>query len=153
MVNLGLAKIKGLEFTAKSTLVYREWTLLSSLEYTYQDAKDYTDPGSVTYKNELPYIPRHSGSLILSLLKGNFGMNYSFIYDGQRYSERFNSLVSYVPAWYTHDLAFNYHWSLSDRFKASVLLSLDNVLNQHYDVIENYPMPGRNFKTGIQIDF
>jgi len=153
MVNLGLAKIKGLEFTAKSTFIFKEWVLLPTLEYTYQDAKDYTDPGSVTYKNELPYIPQHSGSFILSVLKGDFGMNYSFIYDGERYSERFNSLVSYVPAWYTHDVSFQYHWPLTDEVKASALLSVDNMFNQHYDVIENYPMPGRNFKIGVQFDF
>ncbi|SDZ82900.1 Outer membrane cobalamin receptor protein [Arachidicoccus rhizosphaerae] len=153
MVNLGLAKIKGLEFTAKSTFELNGWLLLSTLEYTYQDARDYTKPGSVTYKNELPYIPRHSGSFILSILKDRFGMNYSFIYDGERYSERFNSLVSYVPAWYTHDVSFNYRLPIKGPLTSALLLSVDNVFNQHYDVIENYPMPGRNFKIGVQFDF
>ncbi|GAB3362088.1 TonB-dependent receptor [Arachidicoccus ginsenosidivorans] len=153
MVNLGLARIKGLDFTAKTSWGIAEWIFLTSLQYTYQDARDYTDPGSVTYKNILPYIPKHSGSFTLSAVNKHFGVNYSFIYDGERYSERFNSLVSYVPAWYTHDLSVSYGWTLAKNIKAKLLFSLDNVLNQHYDVIENYPMPGRNFKLGMQFEF
>ena len=153
MVNLGLARIKGLDFTVKTTWDLEKWLLLADLQYTYQDARDYTDPGSVTYKNRLPYIAEHSGSFTLSALHKHFGLNYSFIYDGERYSERFNSLVSYVPAWYTHDLAISYSWQLKKNIKTRLLFCLDNILDQQYDVIENYPMPGRNFKLGIQLEF
>lgn len=153
MVNLGLARIKGLDFTAKTSWGIAEWIFFTSLQYTYQNARDYTDPGSVTYKNILPYIPRHSGSFTLSAMHTHFEFNYSFIYDGERYSERYNSLVSYVPAWYTHDLSISYGWQLQKNIKTKVLLSLENVLDQQYDVIENYPMPGRNFKLGVQFEF
>lgn len=153
MTNLGLAKIKGLDFTAKTALSLSAWLFEGTLQYTYQDAKDYTAPGSITYKNILPYIPEHSGSFTFAAYNKHIGFHYSFIYDGQRYSERFNSLVSYVPAWYTHDLSVSYGWQLHEGIKSTLLLSLDNVLNQHYDVIENYPMPGRNFKAGVQFEF
>lgn len=151
MTNLGLARIKGLDFTAKLSWVAGAWNLLSAFQYTYQDARDFTDPGGITYKNILPYIPKHSGSFTLSANHAHFGLQYSFIYDGERYSERFNSLVSYVPAWYTHDVALNYHWTLRQGKVCTLFLSMDNLFNQHYDIIENYPMPGRNFKTGIQL--
>ena len=153
MTNLGLAKITGLDFTAKTSWSIVAWNILAALQYTYQNAKDYTDPGSITYKNKLPYIPQHSGSFTLGASNEHFGLHYSFIYDGERYSGRFNSLVSYVPAWYTHDLSVSYSWQVKQGIKGTISLSLDNVLDQHYDVIENYPMPGRNFKTGLQIEF
>lgn len=153
MTNLGLAKIKGLDFSLKGSFALASWHLTGAIQYTYQEAKDYTDPGSITYKNILPYIPTHSGSFTVSASNGHFGLNYSFIYDGERYSERYNSLVSYVPAWYTHDLALHYRLPPSSGLHCTILLVVDNVLNQQYDVIENYPMPGRNFKAGFQIEF
>lgn len=153
MVNLGLAKIKGLDLTLKNSWAARNWNFLTTLQYSYQNARDYTDRGAITYKNRLPYIPIHSGSFSLSALKGPFGINYSFIYDGERYSERYNSLVSYVPAWYTHDLSLFYKFEFNKTVKTTFLFSVDNVLDQHYDVILHYPMPGRNFKIGAQFEF
>ena len=57
----------------------------------------------------------------------------------------------YEQPWYTHDLSasYNFGWLGADmRLTAEV----NNLLNQQYDVIRNYPMPGRNYKFILKID-
>lgn len=151
MANLGLVHIKGLDLTAKTALAFHDWQLTAGLQYTYQKAEDYTDAQTLTYKNQLPYIPVHSGSLVLDAAYRKFSLKYSFLYDGERYSQSYNSLVNYVPAWYTHDLAVLYKCRINKNQQAIILLSVDNLLDQDYDVIVNYPMPGRNFKIGVTL--
>ena len=77
-------------------------------------------------------------------------VNYSFLYTGERWNEQENTAYNHVQPWYTSDL------SASWRCKAfggelRLTAELNNVLNQQYDVITNYPMPGRN--AAITLEF
>ncbi|MGY0034499.1 hypothetical protein [Pedobacter sp. NJ-S-72] len=72
-------------------------------------------------------------------------MNYSYIYTSERYDQSANNNKNYVPAWYTHDIAFHYTKTLNkQRFRLSA--EVNNLLNQYYDVITNFPMPGRSYR-------
>ena len=80
-----------------------------------------------------------------------WGLNYSFIYVGERYNQQENILYNYTEPWYTSDL------SASKDFKAGqcdmrVLLEINNLLSQDYDVISNYPMPKRNFRVTVAVE-
>ena len=37
-------------------------TLTGKLQYTYQEAIDVTNPSDTYYRDQIPYIPWHSGS-------------------------------------------------------------------------------------------
>ena len=126
------------------------------MNYTYQRAQDYSDPTDCrdeagTYKGQIAYIPWHSGSATLGGRWRGAELNYSFIYVGERYHNSSNILANYEQPWYTHDLSasYNFRWCRVDmRLTAEV----NNLLNQQYDVIRNYPMPGRNYKLILKID-
>ena len=130
--------------------------LLGGLNYTYQRAQDYSDPTDCrdeagTYKGQIAYIPWHSGSATLGGRWRGAELNYSFIYVDERYHNSSNILANYEQPWYTHDLSasYNFRWCRVDiRLTAEV----NNLLNQQYDVIRNYPMPGRNYKLILKID-
>ena len=115
---------------------------------------DYSDPSDNmgpegTYKGQIAYIPRHSGSATLQADWKGLQMNYSFIYVGERYHNSSNVPVNHEQPWYTSDIAFSYHFQVGKSWlKAS--LEINNLLNQQYEVILNYPMPGRNFKVILQ---
>jgi outer membrane receptor protein involved in Fe transport len=54
-----------------------------------------------------------------------------------------------MQPWYTSDLSLSYRFNYwGCQFK--VLLEVNNVFSQDYDVILNYPMPKRNY--GISLD-
>jgi len=133
------------------------------------------------YGGQIAYIPRHNGSVIANIIWRAWDLNYSFIYVGERYHNSANIRENYEQPWYTHDLTLGKSFFLpltpykrggkSDnsvrnkeqitqspspleragvRLKISV--EVNNIFNQQYDVVLNYPMPGTNFKIIIKVE-
>ena len=152
MLNLGKVHIKGIDVEAEADCsVGCGVTATIRAQYTYQDARDVTDPTTSYYNDQIPYIPWHSGSAIVGLSYKNWDLNYSFIYAGERYDEQENILYNHMEPWYTSDLSVRYQFAVNNlRFIAQV--EVNNVLNQDYEVIVNYPMPGRNYALTLSVE-
>ena len=157
MMNIGKVKIRGVDVTGKMTFSLPYGIgVEGGLSYTYQRAQDYTDPSDCadeagTYKGQIAYIPRHSGSVIAQAKWKSFELNYSFIYVGERYHNSSNILANYEQPWYTHDLSAGYRFKLG-KVGVRATAEVNNIFDQQYDVIRNYPMPGRNYKLILKFD-
>ena len=150
MLNLGRVHIKGVDVETELTLVPASGLLVTGrLQYTWQQARDVTNPADSYYRHQIPYIPWHSGSAILNVQYGRWDMNYSFVYAGERYNQQENIKYNYMQPWYTSDLSLSYRWPMG-RWQMRVTAEVNNVFSQDYDVILNYPMPKRNY--GITLD-
>lgn len=152
MLNLGKVHIKGIDVEAEADCgIGRDVTATLRGQYTYQDARDVTDPSTSYYRHQIPYIPWHSGSAIVGLNYRQWSLNYSFIYAGERYDEQENILYNHMEPWYTSDLSLR--WELmAGRTKLIVQADVNNVLGQDYEVIVNYPMPGRNYQLSLSVE-
>ncbi|WP_316932462.1 TonB-dependent receptor plug domain-containing protein [Chryseobacterium sp. StRB126] len=149
MLNLGKVEIIGADVNVQTELMLGKVKLRPLLAYTYQSAQDKTITKGVkeTYFGEqIPYTPKHSGSFTLMADYKDWSFNYSTIYVGERYDgQQDNIRYNYIQPWYTHDLSVQRKLSLAGHpFKIN--LEMNNVFNQYYDVVLNYPMPGRNFR-------
>ena len=146
MYNIGRVDIKGLELNAKSGFKIGEDMIVgTSLNYTYQQALDVTSVTDDNYRHQIPYIPKHSGSFLTKIDYKNWKLNYSFIYTGARYNQKANIIYNYMEPWYTHDAAIGYQFKIAKQ-SLNLNAEVNNVLNQYYDVIPNFPMPGRNYR-------
>ncbi|WP_084680216.1 TonB-dependent receptor plug domain-containing protein [Chryseobacterium luteum] len=146
MTNLGDVKIMGADVNVQAEFDIRKVKLKPMVSYTYQRAGDYTDKKEDYYGDQIPYVPWHAITFTMMADYKDWSFNYSFMYTGERYDAQLNNIkANYLQPWYTHDLSiqkkFNWH---SHQLKAG--FEVNNVLNQYYDVVRNYPMPGRNFK-------
>lgn len=152
MVNLGLVEIRGLDVNVQSAWrLTTDLSLTAGLTYTYQEAID-AAPSSPSYKDQIPYVPVHSGSFMGSAAYKQFSVNYSFIYTGERYNQSSNNIYNYVRPWYTHDAAVHYNTRFNKR-EIRITAEINNMLNQDYAVIENFPMPGRNYRFGLTYNY
>lgn len=153
MANLGRAQIIGGDINLFSTarlLNDLDYPLevTGKVQYTYQQARDITNPYDTYYKHQIPNIPWHSGSAIVNLTWRGFALNYSFLYTGERYSRQENISYYKMQPWYTHDLSLMKqialgHWNLR------AMLEVNNLLGQDYEIVSNYPMPGRFFRVTL----
>ena len=152
MLNLGKVHIKGIDVEAEADFkIGKDLVATARAQYTYQDARDMTDPADSYYNDQIPYIPWHSGSAIVGLSYKNWDLNYSFIYAGERYDEQENILYNHMEPWYTSDLSLRYQFVVySLKFIAQA--EVNNVLDQDYEVIVNYPMPGRNYTLSLTVE-
>ncbi|MBE7175394.1 MAG: TonB-dependent receptor [Mucilaginibacter polytrichastri] len=144
MLNLDRVQIKGIDASIRaSAKIGSETGISGGLNYTFQQATD-ASADSYAKGQQIPYTPKHSGAVILAADYRKLGLSYSFIYTGERYSQRANIAANYVEPWYTHDVSLRYKFGskVPLRFTAEI----NNLLNQYYDVVLNFPMPGRNYR-------
>ncbi|GHA37857.1 ligand-gated channel [Salinimicrobium marinum] len=148
MFNLGEVVTNGLETNiSTSANAGADFNFTVNVGYTFQESLDVTSGGN-SYGQQIPYIPKHSGSLSMMGSYKNTEFNYSFIYTGERFSQKANILSNYLQPWYTHDLSVSYSLMLfKNPLKAE--MEINNVLDQQYAVIKNFPMPGRSFRFGL----
>ena len=151
MMNFGLCHIWGLETSLKASWQIKRVGVGTSLTYTFNRAMDKTDEQGEFYGGQLPYIPWHAFSAIVSAEYRGWGLNYSFIYTGERYESSANIPENYSQPWYTSDLGLSKHFRIKNvglRISAEVC----NIFNQQYEVVQCYPMPGTNFKAKLNVE-
>ena len=67
MLNLGLVDIRGIDLTGLLTInPYKDLYLTVRGQYTFQRAIDITNPSDNYYRDQIPYIPRHSGAAVIN---------------------------------------------------------------------------------------
>ena len=150
MINLGKVKIAGVEVAGDVASHVDKVDMKLHVQYTYQKARDYTDPEDSFYGDQIPYIPWHSLSVSYNANWKGWDLNYSFIYTGKRYNEQENIRFNYEPPWYTHDMSLSKSFTVG-ACNLKITGELNNIFNQAYEVIHNYPMPGRNFRIAVKL--
>lgn len=145
MLNLGSVNINGMELRNRiEGKISAKLHFETFLQYTFQQAIDVTDPNDSYYRHQIPYTPQHSGSATVLIDYENISLGYNFVYTGPRYCQQENIVYNYLQPWYTSDLTIGWkqqRWHL--------MLEVKNLVDQQYDVIINYPMPGRNYSLSV----
>ncbi|MGY3055570.1 vitamin B12 transporter [Pedobacter sp. UYEF25] len=150
--NIGEVSIKGIETNIQTIFnLGKDLQLTASINYTFEKAIDISST-AYNYGDQIPYIPVNSGTARLSVDYKKITFNYGYIYTGERYSQNANIPANYVKPWYTHDLTVGTYFKLNSA-KLALNAEVNNVFNQYYDVILNYPMPGRNYRITLKSNF
>lgn len=149
MINLGKVNITGID--AQSMLeikVHKYVNLELTLNYTFQHAVDMTDESSKTYKHQIPYTPKHSGSGIFSVLTKWANFSYSLLYSGERYALGQNIPENHLEPYFDHSVALFRNFKIK-KMQLTLRAECLNLLNNNYEVVKNYPMVGRQFQGKI----
>ncbi len=109
--------------------------------YTYQIVTD-VDPTSLHYQKEMIYTPNHLASVFLTGTVGAVQVGGGIAISGSRYTQPDNAIES--------QLDFNAPVSMFVTYTAQLYnavckfrVECNNMFNQQYEVIRNFPMPGR----------
>lgn len=140
--NLGLVKTYGIEFYSSGVFLLKN--LNYTYAYTYQSVKDRSH-ASLTYGKYVVYSPREmlSASLVYSF--AGFTFSVSGEHASHRYSMADNSYASMLPQYSIFSLGCGYDF-YSHKKKFGVRADCLNIFDEEYEVIKNYPMPGRTFR-------
>lgn len=156
MTNLGKVQNYGIETSAGTTVnITDDLKLGATITYEYTVAKDksktlYGEPSY--YGDQIPYAPWNSGSSIVTLDYKKWALNYSFIYVGKRFNGNKNNIKrNEIQPWYTHDVSLQRSFVWRD-YKFKTTVEANNIANQYYEVVTNFPMPGRNFRFTLSFE-
>ena len=148
MENLGQVHILGADLTANI-----HWQAVDiQLNYSYLHAVDKSDPESKLYGHQIRYTPRHSGGGSLRWENRWVNLGATAMVVGERYAYPQNNADNRLPAYcdlgISADRRFDLRWG-SMRVQVQVL----NLLDTQYEVVQYYPMMGRNYRLSIMYEF
>jgi outer membrane cobalamin receptor len=153
ILNYGKVAIDGLDLTAETTFHLRKDVgVVLGTTYTYQRALNVTDPTKSTYNNQIPYTPRVSGSGKAAIETPWVTVSYSFLWSGKRYAVNENYAENRLPAYSDHSISINRSFKTKKQLIYGNLEVL-NILNENYQVVRWFPMPGRSVRGTISVKF
>ncbi|MDB5124059.1 MAG: hypothetical protein JWP94_2188 [Mucilaginibacter sp.] len=145
IINLGKVDIKGADIGLKSqTRLASDWRSVLSVNYTYQDAIDVTDPTSSFYRQQIPYTPKNTLALNGGFDYKRLGIYYNQVLSSSRYYLSNNTPQNFVDGYSVSDVSVIYKLIFNNR-DAAISLNLNNLFNTNYVVVRSFPMPGRSF--------
>lgn len=152
MVNYGKVEIMGMDMTLGAQADIRSgWNVKGTASATWQRAVDKTNKASQTYGNQLPYTPQWSGSGSVVLTTPWCEVGYTVVMQGSRYSMEQNKPEYKMAAFADHCLTVNrdLRWK---KCKMHLQLKVANLTNAQYEIIQYYPMPGRQLSATVAIE-
>ncbi|MDE6321645.1 MAG: TonB-dependent receptor [Muribaculaceae bacterium] len=150
MMNLGKVDVWGAELTAQASGAAGSVDYTMRATYTYEYAVDMTNPATSYYRNQIPYIPRHSFSVALMPSWRKWELNLAGVYTGVRWSSRENSDDNYLAPWLVVDASLSRVINIGN-MEWKACLQVNNLTDRHYQVIRNYPMPGRSYIASLTL--
>ena len=156
MRNVGEVAMYGADITASAVCKASGWLKIhASANYSLQYALDVSDPGSKSYRHQIPYTPRHCGSGSLVLESKWINLSYRMTASGRRYDKNQNIHANEIPSYWDHSLSLNREFSFGKSHVYRIHLSLDalNLTDNNYEVIRFYPMPGRSFRLTMKFKY
>ncbi len=151
MMNLGKVDIRGIDVAVNCHIRVGRVDVMPRLQYTYQKAVDVTNKSDFYYGHQIPYIPWHSGTAVLSAMWKGWALNYIFIYTGERYHQQENIPANYTEPWYTSDMSLQKDFNIRT-VRCKAVAEINNIFGQDYEVIRNYPMPKTNFRITLSVE-
>lgn len=155
MINKDNVRTAGAEGYATVSLQQRRhrWSLSGNYTLQYILA-----PGIKEVLTQLPYTPRHSGTIALCWENPWVCMSHSVTTAADRWTTLSHSPTTLLPRyaewnaslWHT----FRFHrtfprWNRG--FSLTLRGEILNILDHRYSLIARYPMPGRAFRVGVDI--
>ncbi len=150
-LNAGRIKSSGFEFNLENLKLSN--CFLVSANYTLTNAlkKTRLSPEDNSYNKQLPYIPKHKASISLNYISRIVEFDFTSNYYSRRFiTEDNDELFSLEPVIISNILS-TIHFSIR-QFKFHFQISIQNLFNSSYQLIQSFPMPGREYRLTIQME-
>ena len=152
VINYGKVDIKGAEANIELQSALQNASFSIRANWTYEDARDHTDKTSQWWDGRIAYSPKYSGSIAAFAAWKNISLTASWLYTGKRFRDVANTRENAMEPWYTTDMSICYNCTLG-RLKGRFAIDANNLLDQAYEVVTRYPMPGRHFMFKLAIEY
>jgi iron complex outermembrane receptor protein len=106
--------------------------------------------GDNSFENQQIYVPKYVFKLSSGLNVKNINLNIFYQYISKRYTDLGNSYI--LPPVDLLDGNLGYEFGI-DRINIVIRFEANNIMNKNYQFISGYPMPLRNYKIVLQLNY
>ena len=145
--NIGIVQAKGAD--ASLNLRYEDGRFAGgfSARYARQSALDKT-PDSYSFDQQVPYIAKNTVVLAADAALSGWRIDAVWNWRGGRFDAS-----GEMPDWNTLDLSLRKDFTLGDVGVLGLNVTVKDLLDYRYELVRNYPMPGRSILGGFTFKF
>jgi vitamin B12 transporter len=149
-VNIGEATSTGLEGRYQGHLL--EKTIDVTLSYTLADARkaNRDSDSDPSYDKQLLYVPANVATLNLAFLFEPVVLSVTHSFVGRRYTAADNS--EWLSPYHLTNANVVVNIPMGSR-RLFAKAEVNNIFDKEYEVFQYYPMPGRNFRITIGVEY
>jgi outer membrane cobalamin receptor len=148
-LNIGRVENQGIEAQMKFGVQKSEFGVETSLNYTFLSAKDRSGEPNADGM-QLVYRPEHMANLSASVEYTSFQINFHERFVDERPVNRAN--FKWLPYYFVSDFNIAYKpllWGATWAFK----IGSKNLFDEQYEVIRDYPQPGREWRFSMGVTY
>lgn len=139
--NINKVETKGVENHLKLEYFYKDFLISSTSNYSYISSRN------LESKNQLAYVPLHTFNHQFFIQYKRFSILQTSQFNGKRLSSSVQQLLN---SFLLHNILFDYQFNIHS-IKSSISFGINNIFSKNYALIENYPLPLRNYTININI--
>ena len=148
-VNNARVRTTGLEAGFQHRLQWNQLRVKLHALYNYTRALNLNNNQGETH-HQLRYTPLHSLKNSIRASFRKYSATASIRYTGDRYSTADNDPSGTLEDYTLVDMHLGRQWKM-EHLQGDLQVSIKNLLDKQYQVIANYPMPGRAFYVNLNI--
>ncbi len=126
------------------------------INLSYQFTKSFNNKfyNNETYLigNQLIYVPLHSAKEYLFINYKNLSISIAGYFTGKRFTTEDNNENYSLDAYFISDFYVGYKIKIKN-FNINTNLKINNLFNTYYESVKSYPLPGRMFFIGIELEY
>ena len=151
MKNIGRVTTHGLETGLEAGYMQGSVCPHLMVSYTYQRSMDKSDSGGSTWNHQLPYTPRHSASAVAWAENSIVNAGINLLYSGEYFCNGYNGPEYHMPSYYEIGCLLWRDFMING---STVTLKAEciNLTDKRYELVRNYPMPGRQLRLTATVE-
>lgn len=150
-INLGRINSSGLEFNIEGLRFFKYFYFNGNYTLTNAVKKSKLSVSDNSYNKQIPYIPKHKSSISVQFIHKNLNLNFTTNYYSRRFITEDNDILFSLNPVFISSLSSTYDFTLFN-FKITSQLLIQNLFNKSYQLIQSFPMPGREYRLTIQME-
>ena len=151
-INAAETRIKGVDLSLGLNLqMAARHALEMQSHYSYMHAMNRSNPYSNDYNKQLPYMPQHSMSAVLTWHNPWVNASLNAYAVSKTWATTSHADGSSIGGYGELGMTLFRDFALKGKQRLTASFNISNLLNKQYEIIAAYPMPGRGWR--VKIDY
>lgn len=150
--NISEVLSKGIELEASVNDLAKIHKLSCNYRYSISEKCKAEVDEDETVGNQLPFLPREQFNLIARTGWRFLRLGFNYSYVSFRYKTIQNDANQVLPSNFTLDTWTGFEFDVS-KHKLRISLTIENLFDENYQVMDGYPMPWRNYTLTLSSEY